>query len=259
MKLNSPVYDSLFNTREHEGAAFFLLLDPDKVSLAELPGLSAAAEEAGVDGFLVGGSLSLLPQMEQTLQSIKIATTKPVIIFPGGVHHLSPIADAVLFLSMISGRNPDHLIGQHVVAAPLIRQMELEAISTGYMIVESGEVTTTEFMSHSKPLPRNKPEIAAAHAIAAELLGMNMLYLEAGSGAKLAVPTEMVSMVSSMVDIPVVVGGGIRSPEQVSERVKAGAKAIVIGNYFEEEGHFEHLRSFVEAAHTPEAGYSTEL
>jgi putative glycerol-1-phosphate prenyltransferase len=249
MASTGSVYDKLFETRREGSALFFLLIDPDKISLAELPGFTADADEAGVDVFLVGGSLSLNWQFEETLKSIKVATSKPVLIFPGGVHHLSPTADGLLFLSMISGRNPEHLIGQHVIAAPLIRQMELEAISTGYMIVESGATTTTEFMSNSKPLPRQKPEIAAAHAIAAELLGMKLLYLEAGSGASQPVPIEMVQMVSSVVDLPVLVGGGLKSAQAVAERVKAGAAGIVVGNHFEKAENAGELRSFVAAAH----------
>jgi len=246
------VYGRLFERRTNGSALFFLLIDPDKVDLSELPGMVADADAAGVDAFLVGGSLCLLNQMEETIGFIKVATSKPVAIFPGGVHHLSPAADAVLFLSMISGRNPEHLIGQHVIAAPLIRQMDLEAISTGYMIVESGHTTTTEFMSNSKPLPRGKPEIAAAHAIAAEMLGLSILYLEAGSGATLPVPVEMVRMVTSVVDIPVLVGGGLRSPADVAGRVLAGASGIVVGNYFENTERLRDLSLFTQAAHQPE-------
>jgi putative glycerol-1-phosphate prenyltransferase len=209
-----------------------------------------------VDAFLVGGSLNLTWQFEKAISAIKASTEKPVLIFPGGVHHLSPNADGLLFLSMISGRNPEHLIGQHVVAAPLIRQMGLEVFSTGYMIIESGSTTTTEFMSNSKPIPRDKPEIAVAHAIAAEMLGMSLIYLEAGSGAAQTVPEKMVRMVSSQVGIPVIVGGGIRSPKEICNRVEAGAAGIVVGNHFEDKDNLRDLRSFVEAAHSTAGGFS---
>jgi phosphoglycerol geranylgeranyltransferase len=143
---------------------------------------------------------------------------------------------------LISGRNPVNLIGEHVKAAPVIRQYGLEPISTGYMLVESGTVTSVEFMSGTRPLPRSKPSIAAAHALAAQYLGMDMIYLEAGSGAELTVPPEMIKAVRSCVDIPIIVGGGIRDKESAIEKLQAGADIIVTGNLLQKEGGLEVMR-----------------
>ncbi|MCZ7556541.1 MAG: geranylgeranylglyceryl/heptaprenylglyceryl phosphate synthase [Bacteroidia bacterium] len=253
------VYNTLFSAFQEGKKQLFVLIDPDKADMESLPGFVAEAEHAGVDGFLVGGSLALLPRFEDTLRHIKIAATRPVIIFPGGVHQISALADAILFLSIVSGRNPEQLIGQHVIAAPMVRELGLEAISTAYMIISSNTVTSTEFMSYSKPIPRQKPEIAAAHAMAAEMLGMKLIYLEAGSGAEQTVPNDMIRMVSAMVDVPVIVGGGIARPELAAEKAAAGAAIVVIGNHFEDERNRAQLRDFAEAVHAGPARSITEV
>ena len=209
-------------------ALLFVLIDPDSLQGSALTEFTASAERQGADGFLVGGSLSLSPEFAETVGTVKRAASRPVIIFPAGVHHICAVADAILFLSVVSGRNPDLLIGQHVVAAPLIKALRLEAISTAYMIVESDSVTSAEYMSYSKPLPRRKPEIAAAHAMAAEMLGMKLLYLEAGSGARQSVPEDMISLVASSVGVPLMVGGGIRTPEAAAAKVRAGATIVIV-------------------------------
>ena len=245
----TPIYDRLLAAHRDGRPQLFLLLDPDKADPAVLPGFVAEAQEAGVDGFLVGGSLALLPRFEECIRAVKVSARVPVVIFPGGIHQVSGEADAILFLSIISGRNPEQLIGQHVLAAPMVRELGIEPLSTGYMIVASEAVTSTEYMSYSKPLPREKPEIAAAHALAAEMLGMKLLYLEAGSGAPQSVPAQMIRMVRALVDIPVIVGGGIRTPEAAAEKVAAGASVVVIGNHFEDNGNMAELRSFVRAVH----------
>jgi len=160
-------------------------------------------------------------------------------------------ADAILFLSVLSGRNPEQLIGQHVIAAPMVRRLGLEAIPTAYLLVESGGTTGTEFMTYSKPLPRYKPEIAVAHAMAAELLGFGLLYLEAGSGALQSVPDELVRAVSQAVDIPVIVGGGLRTREDARGKILAGAAGVVIGNHFERQNNLEAIGLFAECIHAP--------
>jgi phosphoglycerol geranylgeranyltransferase len=255
----SAVYRALLSAYEAGRKQLFLLVDPDKVELASLPGFIAEAEQAGVDGFLVGGSLALLPQFEDAIRHMKIAATRPVVIFPGGVHQISGLADAILFLSIVSGRNAEQLIGQHVIAAPMVHELGLEAISTAYMIISSNSVTSTEFMSYSKPIPRQKPEIAAAHALAAEMLGMKLIYLEAGSGAEQTVPSEMIRMVSAMVDVPVIAGGGINSPELAAEKAAAGASIIVIGNHFEDERNRAQLKHFADAVHAGPARSIVEV
>ena len=243
------VYDRLLSAHRDDRPQLFVLVDPDKADPSQLPGFVAEAQEAGVDGFLIGGSLALLPRFEECIRAMKVAATVPVMIFPGGIHQISGEADAILFLSIISGRNPEQLIGQHVLAAPMVRELGLEPISTGYMIVSSDTVTSTEYMSYSKPIPREKPEIAAAHALAAEMLGMKLLYLEAGSGAGQSVPAAMIRMVRALVDVPVIVGGGIRTPGAAAEKVAAGASVVVIGNHFEDDGNLVQLRAFADAVH----------
>ncbi|MCB2206572.1 geranylgeranylglyceryl/heptaprenylglyceryl phosphate synthase [bacterium] len=253
------VYDSLREAHERETPLLFLLVDPDKSDPSQLPGFVADAEKAGVDGFLIGGSLALLPQFEDCIRAMKIAAQKPVIIFPGGVHQISGEADAILFLSIISGRNPEQLIGQHVLAAPMVHELDLEAISTGYMIVSSSAVTSTEYMSYSKPLPREKPELAAAHALAAEMLGMKMVYLEAGSGAPQSVPADMIRMLRALLNIPIIVGGGIRSPDQAAEKAAAGASIVIVGNHFEDDGNRAQLEAFAQAVHNGRALSITDI
>ena len=156
----------------------------------------------------------------------------------------------ILFLSMISGRNPELLIGQHAKAAPTIKAMRLEPIATGYILVESGSQTTVEYVSNTKPLPRTKPDIAMAHALAAEYLGMSCVYLDAGSGAGAMVPVDMVKAVSDYVTIPVITGGGIRLPEDAADRAEAGASFVVVGSVLEKRVDKGLIRAFSEAIHT---------
>ncbi len=227
----------------------YVLLDPDKWDEKSAAEMVIEADKAEVDGYLVGGSLSPSPDLSLTVTAVKSATERPVVIFPGGVHHVNGAADAILFLSVLSGRNPESLIGQHVVAAPIVRKLKLEAISTAYLLVESGAVTATEFMSGTRPLPRHKPEIAVAHAMAAEILGFRFAYLEAGSGAEMTVPDDLIRAVSENISIPLIVGGGIRTPETAADKVRAGASLIVIGNHFEKPEHRDQLGRFADAVH----------
>jgi putative glycerol-1-phosphate prenyltransferase len=259
MSISMPVYQRILDAYQKDAPQLFVLVDPDKADPAELPGFVAEAEEAGVDGFLIGGSLALLPRFEACILAMKVVAKTPVIIFPGGVHQISGEADAILFLSTISGRNADQLIGQHVIAAPMIHELELEAISTGYMIISSDHVTSTEYMSYSKPIPREKAEIAAAHGLAAELLGMKLIYLEAGSGSVQSVPPEMIRMLRSLLNIPLIVGGGIRTPECAAEKVAAGAAIVIIGNHFENDQNRNQLRAFAEAVHDGRARSIVEI
>ena len=186
---------------------------------------------------------------ESFVEKVKINTNLPSIIFPGSITQISSFADAILFLSVVSGRNPEHLIGKHVLAAPSIKKSGIEPISTAYILVESGSTTTAVYMSGSLPVPRNKPEIAAATALASEYLGMKLIYLEAGSGADNSVPNEMIKAVSSQCRIPVVVGGGIRNPQTAREKVENGASIIVTGNYFEDENNWDLIKDFASSIH----------
>jgi len=242
-------YSYLLDVIEKKGAAYLILIDPDKISGERLTIFISACEKAGVDGFLIGGSLLMDGNLETTITSIKKNCKLPAIIFPGAVHQLYQQADAVLFISLISGRNAEHIIGKHIIAAPIIKRMELEPISTGYMLIESGTKTTAEYISGSLPIPRNKPEIAVATALAGQYLGMKFIYLEGGSGAQLSVPKEMVSAVSKAVDVPVIVGGGIRTPQEAFEKIENGAKVVVTGNFFEDKKNWDLLKEFADAIH----------
>ena len=186
---------------------------------------------------------------ETLIEKVKANTSLPAIIFPGSIDQISPLADAILFLSVVSGRNADHLIGRHVIASPMIKRSGIEPISTGYILIESGVTTTAVYMSGSMPLPRNKPEIAAATALAAEYLGMKLIYLEAGSGADQAVPDDLIKAVSNVCTVPVIVGGGIRSPLVAREKVDSGANVIVTGNFFEDENNWDMIKEFASAIH----------
>jgi len=243
------IYDYLLNTISSKGAAYLILLDPDKISDDKLSSFVRYCEKSNVDGFLVGGSLLMNDDFKGFIEQVKANTKLPVIIFPGDVNQIYRPADAILYLSVVSGRNPEHLIGKHVLAAPIIKKLNIEPISTGYIIVESGTKTTAEYFSGSAPVPRNKPEIAAATALASQYLGMKLIYLEAGSGADNSVPNEMVKAVSSYCDIPVIVGGGIKNPRMAREKVDNGAKIIVTGNFFENENNWNLIKDFADAIH----------
>ncbi len=243
-------FQRLLDIRNSRGAGYLVLIDPDKSDPSTLPSFVREATEAGADGFLVGGSLLMANEMDKLLQTIKGNTTVPVVIFPGSLFQISPVADAILYLLLISGRNPDHLIGNQVTASPIIRRIGLEAISTGYMLIEGGAMTSAEFMSNTKPIPRNKPDIAVAHALAAEYIGIKMLYLDAGSGADSPVPDDMVRGIKAHCSLPMIVGGGIRTPEVARDKVLAGASFVVTGTINERNSHHSLVREFAEAIHS---------
>ena len=242
-------YNYLLNIIKEKGAAYLILLDPDKLSENKLAGFLKHCEKSGVDGFLIGGSLMVNGNFDSFIEKVKLNTSLPSIIFPGSITQISTFADAILFLSVVSGRNPEHLIGKHVLAAPSIKRSGIEPISTAYILIESGSTTTAVYMSGSLPIPRNKPEIAAATALASEYLGMKLIYLEAGSGADNSVPDEMVKAVSKLCSVPVIVGGGIRNPKSAREKVENGASIIVTGNYFENENNWSLIKEFASAVH----------
>ncbi|MBD3386544.1 geranylgeranylglyceryl/heptaprenylglyceryl phosphate synthase [candidate division KSB1 bacterium] len=246
------VFDQLLKVKKQRGAGYLVLIDPDKQSIDDATTLAVHCQDYGVDALLVGGSLLFAHQFDVVIQAIKEECNLPVIIFPGGTRQISPYADAILFLSIISGRNPNHLIGEQVIAAPLLKSMKLEPISTGYMFIESGNITSAQFLSDSSPIPREKPDIAVAHALAAEYIGMKMCYLEAGSGAKYPVPEKMIAALSQHTRIPLIVGGGIRSPEEAYAKVHAGAGFIVTGNILEKNPDVAMIKAFADAIHQGE-------
>ncbi len=243
------VYEKLIQVRDRKGSGYVVLIDPDKRTEAETRQTIETCVDIGVDAVFVGSSLLISNRFNATIQTVKSQCDIPVIIFPGSTIQLSEYADAVLFLSLISGRNPEYLIGAQVLGAPIIRKMGIEAIPTGYMLIESGRTTAAEFMSHSKPIPRDKKDIAVAHAMAGEYLGMKMIYLEAGSGALYSVPEEMIEAVTSYISIPVIAGGGIRTPEDARKKVEAGASFVVTGNILEQNQSLSLIREFADAVH----------
>ena len=244
-------YERLMEVAERRGAGYLALLDPDRMTPEELEVRALVSAEAGADALLVGTSLMFSSNHQDFLRRIRDRLSIPVISFPGSAGHVSPMVDAILFLSMISGRNPELLIGQQAKAAPLLREYGTEVISTGYMLIESGTLSSVEYMSNTRPIPRSKSDIAMAHALAAEYIGMKMIYLEAGSGAALSVPDAMIRSVAEYVSLPVIVGGGIRDAETAAAKVAAGARFIVTGTVVEEGGNGleQHLRELSAAVH----------
>lgn len=211
-----------------------VLLDPDKLEPENIQQKIKSLSDFKIDFFLVGGSLLLTDYLDNFIRTLKENTNLPIILFPGSAQQVNKYADAILFLQLISGRNPDFLIAQQVQAAPLIKQTDLEVMPTGYILVESGRETTASYISNTKPIPADKPEIAATTALAGQYLGHRLIYLDGGSGALNPVPENMIKACKKELDIPIIVGGGIRSNEQMQATFNAGADVIVIGTAFEE-------------------------
>jgi putative glycerol-1-phosphate prenyltransferase len=213
-----------------------VLIDPDSLTTeAELVNLIARCNEAEVDMILVGGSLITNGFWNRCIEIIKIHTKIPLVLFPGNIMQTHPEADAILFLSMISGRNPDLLIGKHVLAAPLLKKSGIEVIPTAYMIVDGGNITSVMYMSNTTPLPADKNNIAACTALAGEMLGLKVIYMDAGSGAQNPIRVGMIQEVKSQINGPLFIGGGIRTPEQAIETCLAGADVVVVGNAIEKD------------------------
>ncbi|MCK4632273.1 MAG: geranylgeranylglyceryl/heptaprenylglyceryl phosphate synthase [candidate division Zixibacteria bacterium] len=246
------VYTDLLRRSDEKGGGLLLLIDPDACPESSYLQLAESAADCGVDAILVGTSFLLSSCFASAVKKIKAATSLPVILFPGSFAQVTPDADAILFTSLISGRNPNYLIDEQIKGAPLVKRFGLEAIPTAYMLIESGPQTSVQFISNTTPIPRSKNDIACAHTLAAQYMGMKLAYLEAGSGASDPVPVEMVRAVSSYVDIPVIVGGGIRTPEECAERIEAGASFVVVGNVLEKNNGLGRLRELAAATHPTE-------
>lgn len=241
------IYDHLLKTANAKGACFLVLLDPDRMDPAKARQTGRLVAESGADGILFGTSLMMSGKIDEQIKALKQASKLPVIIFPGSAYQVSKYADAILFMSLISGRNPNLLIEEQVKAAPMVAKSGLEAIPTGYMLIESGKLTSANYISNTLPIPRDKPDIAVAHALAARLLGMKLIYMDAGSGAAAPVNEQMISAVAKQSQLPVVVGGGIRTPEDAKAKAKAGATAVVIGNILEK--NIKLAKQFGQAIH----------
>ncbi len=211
-----------------------VLIDPDKAGKEYLNKILQYCNLGFVDFLFVGGSTTY-NSIDLLITEIKKQTKTPVIVFPGNYLQISDKADAILFLSLISGRNPEFLIGNHVLAAQSIKKSGIETIPSGYILIDSGKITSVEYMSNTKPIPADKPEIICSTAIAGELLGLKCIYLEAGSGAKNSLDIEIIKKVKQSIDIPLIVGGGIKTKEDLQKKASAGADLIVIGTLFEQK------------------------
>jgi len=237
MRLTS-LYETLSKRRTCGQKSLAVLLDPDHLDEAGCQRLLELTEVHPVDYFLMGGSLVTSLHQASLIRFIKSHSAIPVLLFPSHSLHLDTQADGILLLSLISGRNPDFLIGQHVIAAPLLRASNLEILSTGYMLVDTGRQTTASYMSSTTPLPYDKPNIAACTAMAGEQLGLRLMYLEGGSGAMYPVSSAMIRAVRQAVEVPLLVGGGINTTEKIQAALAAGADVIVIGNQIEKAPEF---------------------
>ena len=223
---------SIYTSICKPGKKFALLIDPDKYSVQSLIATIYAADELKINAILVGGSL-VSDRIDSTLEIIKKNTNIPVILFPGSLLQLSNKADAILLLSLISGRNPDYLIGNHVLAAPYLKKSGVEIIPTAYILIGEGNSSSVEYISNTKPIPADKYDLVVATAIAGEFMGNKLIYLESGSGSNSSISAELVREVKRNISIPLIVGGGLKSPQQVFEIAKAGADIIVVGNAVE--------------------------
>lgn len=226
----------MFSSNEKQLA---ILIDPGKYGVNCLVNLLQIMQQKPPHYILVGGSTTS-SSMDETINLIRQYLDVPVILFPGNASQFTPKADALMYLSLISGRNPDYLIGQHVLSSISIKKSGLKVIPVGYMLIESGRMTSVEYISNTKPIPSNKSEIAVCTAVAGELLGMQSIYLEAGSGADHPVPAEMIAAVKKNISIPLIVGGGIRTVEALKNAYASGADVVVVGNILEEKPELYH-------------------
>lgn len=242
-KKPSNIYRKIFCTEKKKIA---VLIDPDKHNSSSLKKIIDLSDASGIDFYMVGGSLLREP-VNHTIDLVKKSSTKPLILFPGNLLQLSDKVDAVLLLSLISGRNPELLIGNHVIAAPFIKKTGIETIPTGYILIGTGKTSSVEYISNTTPIPSDKIEIAVATAIAGEQLGHKLIYLEAGSGAMQPVPSKMIKEVKNNISVPLFVGGGIRTEKAITDACKSGADVIVVGNILEEKAGL--IPAFVKAVH----------
>ncbi|MES2430550.1 MAG: geranylgeranylglyceryl/heptaprenylglyceryl phosphate synthase [Bacteroidota bacterium] len=246
--MTKGIHNSLVERKRVGKKSFAVLIDPDKVDHNSMEQLIELSVVAKVDYFFVGGSLVISNYLDDCLQLIKRSCTIPTVLFPGSPSQISKYADALLYLSLISGRNPELLIGQHVVSAPFVKKSGLEIMPTGYMVVDGGAPTTVSYISGASPLPADKADIAMCTAMAGEMLGMKLIYMDAGSGAKRPIPENMIEKVAHSISIPLIIGGGIIEPEKAYLNCKAGADVIVVGNAIEKDASL--IKEMAAAVHS---------
>ena len=249
MKQN--VLNYLLSVKKKKGAGYIVLIDPDKNSENNLEEKISKINNSGVDAIFVGGSLILDNNCKKRVELIKSISKVPVIFFPGGISQLNKHYDAMLFMSILSGRNSHYLIGEQVIAAPIVKDLGIEVIPTGYLLVDGGNNSSVQFMSGSNPIPIEKPDILIAHALAAQYLGKKLVYLESGSGAKNSIPNNLLKAVTKYIDVPIIVGGGIKTPKSANEKVVAGASFVVIGSILE-GNNTNIINEFADAIHIGE-------
>ena len=242
------IYENLLAKKRKGQRSLAVLIDPDNVNAKKIDELTDLAVTAEVDYLFVGGSLVISDHLDEVVQHVRRHCSIPVILFPGTPSQISRYADGLLYLSLISGRNPELLIGAHVISAPAIRKSGLEIISTGYMVIDGGAPTTVSYISNASPIPADKNEIALCTAMAGEMLGMKLIYMDAGSGARHPIREEMIASVASHIEVPLAVGGGIRDPEKAYRNCKAGADLIVVGNAIEKDPSL--IREMAAAVHS---------
>ena len=229
------IYSQIIESKKKGRKLFSILIDPDKQTEESLLQIIEQAKLANVDLFFIGGSLLSNNSLDFCISIIKQNCKIPLVLFPGNAMQVNNKADGILFLSLISGRNPEMLIGNHVITAPILKEFDIEVLSTGYMLIDSGKATTVSYMSNTTPIPHDKDDIAVCTAIAGEMLGLKMIYLDGGSGAINTVSDKMIISVAKNINIPLIIGGGINSAEKAQEKCKAGADIIVVGNAIEKE------------------------
>lgn len=229
------IYNNIIENKKANKKSFALLIDPDKQDEKQLISIIEKAKNAKTDYFFVGGSLLTHDSLDACLSTLKAHANIPVILFPGNAMQVNNKADAILFLSLISGRNAEMLIGKQVITAPILKQSSLEVLPTGYMLIDSGKPTTVSYMSNTTPIPADKDAVAACTAMAGEMLGLQLIFMDGGSGAKQPISEQMITAVSKSVDAPLIIGGGISNGEKAIANCKAGADIVVVGNAIEKD------------------------
>ena len=229
------ILSNIFQAKKDNKKSLAVLIDPDSLSKKDLDLQMTEAINAKVDYFFIGGSMITDDCLDDALSFLKENTSIPIVIFPGSVYQINQKADAILFLSLISGRNADLLIGKQVLAAPMIKKSGIEVLPTGYMLIDSGKPTTASYVSGTLPIPNDKPSIAACTAMAGEMLGLQLIFLDGGSGAEKPVTSKMIKATADVTDSPIIVGGGISTPEKAIENWNAGADIVVVGTAFEND------------------------
>ena len=246
--MKDQLYQLFKERKKAHRKCFAVLIDPDKVDASKTDELVQLGLDAGVDYFFVGGSLVISNHLDDCVQQIKASCSIPVILFPGSPGQVSRYADALLYLSLISGRNPELLIGQHVISAPFVKGSGLEIMPTGYMVIDGGAPTTVSYISNASPIPADKNEIAMCTAMAGEMLGMKLIYMDACSGARRPISEAMIQKVAATIEVPLIIGGGITEPEKAYLNCKAGADVIVVGNAIEKDATL--IKEMANAVHS---------